>query len=435
MVRARPWPASWEKVTYRHNEAAAQREVRRAIHRREAMLRRLCEIAGNRTESEKRRAVRLFIFSDTARLAHLAHQLVPNLREFTVPARHLIETARTIRMDQTEQEPVRVVLKVKPTGKQRATYDYPLRAKVRQRVIKDVARCICGSGDFQFGCRGGAVTARKELADALRTNSFAYVVSADIRSFFDSISLDAVVEAALLPQGVAEAVLSEDSYQVLGGRGVPATFSPNQGTNSMREGPSGARSRLITGSACSSHLAEAAIAGLRSQIEERVGNSVVIFVYVDDIVILARTRDEAERLWRALADVLSEHPAGPFSLRGSRTDETIIRSLEEGFTFLGAQFQALDGGGIWIDREPDSALDFIAGVRQELHDCYMLRDRYLGSARGMAYSGDIPASLKQRIDGARGAFPDCRGFLRRLTRVELTEARELAVEFGEFGAC
>ena len=427
------WPASWEKVTYRHNEGAAQREVRRALQRRQEMLKRLKERAATLPDGEKRRAVRGYIFSDTARLAHLTYQLETNLRRFTVPARHLIETARSIRMDEPEREPVRMFFKTKPTGKSRAVFDYPLRAKVRQKVIKDVARAVCGIGDHQYGCTKGAVAARRDLAEAIRTNPFAYVVSADIQSFFDSISLDAVVDAAMLPRGVAETVLSEDSYRVQGQERRPNDASSVPRPNSTCEGPSGARPRLATGSACSSHLAEAAIANLRSQIEERVGQSVSIFVYVDDIVILARTRDEAERLWRVLADVLNEHPAGPFSLRGSHADAAIIRSLEEGFTFLGAVFQRLPSGALWVDREPDAALDFIVGARQELNDCYMLRDRYRGHCDGMTYRGDVPAALRQRIEGARGAFPDCRGFLRRLKRVETTEAYELAVEFGDLG--
>lgn len=65
---------------------------------------------------------------------------------------------------------------------------------------------------------------------------------------------------------------------------------------------------------------------------------VLVLTHLDDILVLARTRQEAELSLEALRVALEQHPAGPLALKRG-----VVRRVCDGFDFLGYRLRRRKG--------------------------------------------------------------------------------------------
>lgn len=138
---------------------------------------------------------------------------------------------------------------------------------------------------------------------------------------------------------------------------------------------------------------------LRSLVEERVESNVTLIVYEDDIIILCRSRDKAERLLGALNDALNTHIAGPFRLGIGQ-----IIQICDPFDFPGCQSSRTPAGAVKQDVLEARKCDHRFFIDAEL-------------AQSVWPSCPPPASVLNRIAGLRGAYSDCRAYLAELAEL------------------
>ena len=218
-----------------------------------------------------------------------------------------------------------------------------------------------------------------------------HIVRADIKNFYGAIDQDFAVEATPLPRKVAKAVLLAKSYSYC--LGNPEEENVLSGDPYDSTIASGLGFGIPQGSACSSILAALLISDLRDLVEEAVDSHVRLITYEDDIAMLCHSRDEAERLERALTDVLTTHPAGPFRLGPGGG----IKEVGERTYFLGAHFTRNQSGCVDVDPAATkydkltAYIDVIA--REDFSDV-----------------GGVD-KLRSRLNGLRAAYRDCSDYV------------------------
>lgn len=174
-------------------------------------------------------------------------------------------------------------------------------------------RCRHGSG-------GGTHRSVHEVASAIRTGNFAFVHRTDIRGYYQNITKDAVL--MLINRYIRTLSLCSLLEQYL-------FYTIEDG--GLFKTPSAGISR---GCALSPIIAASQLFEVDSDFASLCGSDLFYQRYMDDFVILTRTRWQ---LRRAVA-----HLSGYFSATGfeRHPDKTFTGSLTKGFDWLGLWFDA-----------------------------------------------------------------------------------------------
>lgn len=196
---------------------------------------------------------------------------------------------------------------------------------VADRVVQSAALILLGRlfeaafEDSSFGCRPGrSVQAAAERIGQLYRQGYTHVIESDIQSYFDTVPHGPLIADL-------EQLLHEPPLLALFSRWLDMAGSSNTG--------------LLQGAPISPLLANLYL----DQLDEAVAaHGLRIVRYVDDFVILARSRATAEQELPRVTALLRErgltlHPA-----------KTRITDFDHGFDFLGRRFLKsfiLDGNG------------------------------------------------------------------------------------------
>lgn len=186
-------------------------------------------------------------------------------------------------------------------------------------VLEPIFEAMFRPTSYGFRPGRGCVDALREVAGLL-TEGYAFVVDADLQSYFDTISHERLmqrVEERISDGRVLELLRSWLDQDILHGL---QRWTPNAGT------PQGA---VISPLLANIYL---------HPLDERLaGHGYRMVRYADDFVVLCKSREEAEA---ALAEIAAWVAENGLSLHPDKTQVGDCRQAGEGFEFLGYRFEA-----------------------------------------------------------------------------------------------
>lgn len=341
------WKASWsETIAVPGSEEAAAIILARAHNANQSMVNVLRESA----ISSKRKITRLsraYFRSDLARIA--AYNRAVTRRESAeraaakaagepAPCRMtaLQRVARGLNLNAFRQSQRRARIKNVPKSSGRGLRDIWLFDDEAKALQLMVAQCLKPSKQWdqdQYLFEGGVPACCWKLVAALKQTTRAFVYKADISNCYGSFDPEVVARALPIPEVVTRNVVLCEGYIPYGD--VPVSLLRHRG---------GGFSGIPGGSACSPMVAEIILAPLIEYVRHalvELGISGEIFVYADDFVVATDTREDAYAIERVLRDGLATVSAGSLRLGTSE-----VRSVDEGFRFLGVWFERNAYGGV-----------------------------------------------------------------------------------------
>lgn len=250
------------------------------------------------------------------------------------------------------REKVSVRTEAKNHGGFRAIYMFGLMHRARQEMIRMVLGHRSDLHPAQYAPSRGLKQAQRDILAALAMGKYRYAVTADIRSYFNNIDVGRLPELLRLPAALIEANIDSRNFNINPHqqRDVQREITKYEDMNDeavveLYHNRSDDQVRLIgshvyrqyqaspgipQGSSCSPIIAEMVMADILG----RIITVRVIFNWVDDILILAKTREEAERAIETLESALTDARGGPFLAKVKKLP------VEDGFDFIGSKFMA-----------------------------------------------------------------------------------------------
>jgi len=255
-----------------------------------------------------------------------------SIERFAVRAEeYLAELTEALRMGIYDPQAIRRVEIPKSDGRTRPLGIPTVKDRIVQTamklVIEPIFEVMFLPASYGFRPGRGCKDALREV-DRLLGEGYAFVVDADLKSYFDSIPHDRLMERvqARISDGRVLALLrswlKQDVFDGL------QRWTPTEGT------PQGA---VISPLLANIYL---------HPLDERLtGKGYRMVRYADDFVVLCRSRDEAQR---ALADVKDWVEANGLALHPDKTHVGDCRQPGHGFEFLGYRFEA---GKRWVRKK------------------------------------------------------------------------------------
>lgn len=176
--------------------------------------------------------------------------------------------------------------------------------------------CIAARADLdpnQYFINGGRDAAMQHVHDALLAG-FDHVVEMDIKNCYPSFNGEKLSGLLPIPKGMYERVILSRDLNLypenLFGEGNQFCNVPYEDSYVLEEIIAEARQGIAQGSAVSGLVAEVLLAPVIGQLP-KLG---IALTYADNILIMARTAEDAVSMSKALRMLLHEHPAGPLKL-------------------------------------------------------------------------------------------------------------------------
>jgi hypothetical protein len=222
----------------------------------------------------------------------------------------LLSIAQKIDPWQGTTEDVIVHLKPKKSNPNdyRPIMDFGIENRALQHLVFPVLRELVQLHPRQYGTRGGTHAAIKQAVAAL-SSGFVWAVEVDIKDCYKSFDGKKLTSLIPLPKEVSERTLISMYLSMKGGNIIDA-FGPVGAEWSWKfnfdEALADARQGIPQGSAVSPLVAEAMLAVPLYNLPQ-AGQ---IVAYADNILLLAKTYDDAVSMKKALWSALEAHPVG-----------------------------------------------------------------------------------------------------------------------------
>ena len=189
----------------------------------------------------------------------------------------------------------------------RLTINFGIENRALQYLLLLVLREVVELHPDQYGNRGGVHPAIKRVVEAMN-EGYLWAVEFDIKDFFSSFDGNKALSLLPIPKRVGERVLLGEHLTLLAGPTLIAGCEGDAEHNLLNDELVKARQGFPQGSAASSLVAEALLADTIHMIA-KIG---VVVAYIDNILLLAKSKDDAASISNILWSALKAHPAGPF---------------------------------------------------------------------------------------------------------------------------
>jgi len=286
-------------------------------------------------------------------LARKAARRTGNDWEQNLDWREVIRVAEDTKLWAECQETIGLRAETKPKGGFRRIYQFGMEYRARHQMILLVLRNRVQLHPGQMAPVRGLRVAQRQIAHELESDDLKWVAVTDVVDCYSNINPAALSDVLRLPDQVIESNVDLKHKQIDPAQlrkmkrkeGLYETFRNNTDeeeaerisyvrelplTISMLHGRLG----IPTGASCSPIIAEAVIA----KILEGAPTDVRIYTWVDDIIILGKTKIAVQRAFESLRDAFASAQSGPFWLKTPR-----IRRVADPFEFIGYGFQRRKG--------------------------------------------------------------------------------------------
>lgn len=271
--------------------------------------------------------------------------------------------AQNLNLWKATDEEVVYFFEPKRRGGERMICSFKLEHRARQEMLLTVLANRAKAHPSQWVRKqDGFGQMQWEIAALIDSGAVSFALELDIQSCFNSVNVEALSSALHLPKQVVMANLDFASLNLVDGRGRGTTGHPvgdgntgsiKGGTRTQQSGQTetpqageGETGRLSVnghaaalchhrrgisqGSCSSSIISEELIA----QILHQAGVAVPMYVWCDNIILLAQSRADLEKASRTLRAVFSAALTGPFCLRASSKP----RDIKDGFDAIGVNY-------------------------------------------------------------------------------------------------
>jgi len=243
----------------------------------------------------------------------------------------LIALVKRLNARHGTDEPVRVYLKPKSSGGARSICQFGFRNKVLQRMVLMALEAGTRFHPAQFNVpgRGGLPAAKQAVHEAYASGVYKYVVQMDVRNCFPSFTATGVAENLPVPRQVTNAVIMMDNLQVI----LSSSYQPSHHHRVEQPTVTG----LPQGSVCSPIVQSI----LLKPLLDVVPPSARAVMWADNMIVLFRTRAEAEQTIMDLHEAARRLPSGPVQLIDGGIGLVSGKQI-----FLGSAFQRRKGRGL-----------------------------------------------------------------------------------------
>jgi hypothetical protein len=336
------------------------------------------------------------------------------------PARKMLAAiAEAIRPCQPSKEPVIVHMIPKPNGDYRAVNDFGIEQRARQYLFVPILETVADLHPDQYAIRGG-VPAAIDRVVTLEKEGYGWKIETDVKNCFTSFAGTNLDEYIPVMKRVIDYVISATHLNVVPGPSIKYHF----GLGSAGEDDPGdpvaftkvlsvARQGLPQGSAVASIATEILLA----QPLKSLPTTARIVCYADNILVMAKTKEDAVLVTSALWSALQAHPAG--HLQPKLKSQSIPG---QPFEFLGHQITPTKSS-VNIAPAPKNEAKFTSRLQKDL--AAIANPACLESNRNK-----IADDLRHFIDGWTASFWRCPGMPDRKTAclLELEKVLKLADE-------
>lgn len=344
---------------YRFRLGRARKEVRKKLSEIEGLWRAQREHDASRRERKLMRSFNLRLVAAqraNVGLIKAARRRAKELgeedirRAFGKTDQQVVEAARTLNVWRTRNELVNTFEALKPSGGTRIICSFGIENRASQLVAKIVLE---NRPDFrhaaQMAHHSGGLEAVVIRIEGLISQGYKYAATTDITDCFGSICIENLPQLLKLPQRVVESVIGQrflnfgqqteaqranqdqsgqiNSYgETIAGRHdntLNDTCNGNVDNTIYFQAP---RRGIAQGSSCSPVVADYVMAGLLGALPDNV----VPVCWVDDILILGKTRADVVGALHTLRTAAAVAPTGPFTFKYEK-----IRRIADGFEFVG----------------------------------------------------------------------------------------------------
>jgi hypothetical protein len=224
--------------------------------------------------------------------------------------KQLASIAETLKPCQKSDEPVIVNVKQKPNGNYRLVMDFGVRQRARQYLVASVLKAVADLHPNQYATRG--TPAANDRVVAFLHEGYGHTCEIDIENCFPSFTGN-IDEFLPVMKQVTTNVILADHLNVVTGTSLLHHFGPGSAGEDNPGDPvafskvlSDARRGIPQGSA----VASIAVEMLLAEPLKSLPSEAKFVCYADNILIMARTAEDAVSRTSALWSALETHPVG-----------------------------------------------------------------------------------------------------------------------------
>jgi hypothetical protein len=332
-------------------------------------------------------------------LLEACHALRPSRR----PSRkRLASIAEVLNPWQPSDEPVRVNIKPKPNGDHRVVMDFGIRQRARQYLVASVLKAVADLHPDQYLTRGG-VPAAIDRVTALLHEGYRWTFDIDIKNCYPSFTGTNLEQFIPVQKEVIANVIMATHLTVTPDHSLLYHFGPGIAGEddpgdpvAFKEALSNARRGIPQGSA----VASIAVEMLLAEPLKSLGGEARVVCYADNMLVMAKSEEDAVSITKVLWSALLAHPAGHL-----KPKLISLSTPGQPFEFLGHQI-TWGKTSVSIVPSAENEAKFASRFKKDL--AAIRKPEYSSPKRNI-----IASDLRVYVDSWTASFSRCAGMANR----------------------